>query len=110
MAKGMGEYRTGRYEEAIKWLIRCHDGLMTKAQAEAGVATADLFLAMANHRLGKAPESKMYYLRAKDAIDKLPKAGVADVMGSGVENWMICQTVYREAASMLGAAAPVEKR
>src|SRR5258705_13506503 len=81
MAKGMGEYRTGRYEEAIKWLIRCHDGLMTKAQAEAGVATADLFLAMGNHRMGKAPEAKVVYLAGKDAISKRAKEGVGAGMG-----------------------------
>ena len=88
----------GRYEEAIKWLTRCRDGLKS---APAGTATADLFLAMANQKLGKGPEAKMYYLRAKEAIDKLPKAGMADVGDTGVENWLICQTVYREASAML---------
>jgi hypothetical protein len=66
------------------------------------VATADLFLAMANRRLNKSPEAKLHYLRAKEAIEKLPKAGMGDTGTVGVENWMICQTVYREARAMFG--------
>jgi hypothetical protein len=99
MGKGMGEYRMGRFDEAIKWLNKSRDGLKS---APSGVATIDLFLAMANQRLGKGPEAKMYYQRAKMAIDKLPKAGMADLGKDGVENWMICQAVYREAMGMMG--------
>jgi len=99
MAKGMGEYRMGRFEEAIKWLNKSRDELKN---APAGIATDDLFLAMAHHRLGKGPEAKMYYQRAKEAIEKLPKAGLADIGQNGLENWMICQTVYREAMGMMG--------
>jgi tetratricopeptide (TPR) repeat protein len=102
LGKGMGEYRTGHDEEAIKWLTRSHDGLSGKAGADAGAATADLFLAMANRRLNKAPEAKLHYLRAKEAIAKLPKAGLADGGTVGVENWMICHTVYRETRAMFG--------
>ena len=41
--------------------------------------------------------------RAKIAIDSLPKAGLADLGGTetgGVENWLIVQTVYREASEL----------
>jgi len=102
MAKGMGEYRMGRFEEAIKWLNKSRDELKN---APAGIATDDLFLAMAHQRLGKGPEAKMYYQRAKEAIEKLPKAGLADIGQNGLENWMICQTVYREAMGMMGTGA-----
>jgi serine/threonine protein kinase/tetratricopeptide (TPR) repeat protein len=100
LSKGMGEYRIGRYDEAIKWLLRARSGL----KAPAGSATADLFLAMTHHRLGKAPEAKMFYQRAKESIETLPKLGLADLSGpstGGVENWLICQTVYREAMVLL---------
>ena len=65
------------------------------------MATADLFLAMANQKQGKAPEAKMHFLRARELVEKLPKAGIADLDTGGVENWLICQTVYREASAML---------
>ena len=71
----------------------------------AGTATDDLFLAMAHQRLGKGPEARMYFQRAKEAIEKLPRAGLADVGQNGVENWMIAQTVYREAMGMMGTSA-----
>ena len=100
MGKGMGEYRMGRFEEAIKWLNKSRDSLKN---APAGIATDDLFLAMAHQRLGKGPEAKVYYQRAKEAVEKLPKAGLADVGQNGLENWMICQTVYREAKGMMGS-------
>jgi hypothetical protein len=70
--------------------------------APSGVATIDLFLAMAHQRMGKGPEAKIYYQRAKEMIDQLPKVGMADLGKDGVENWMICQTVYREAKGMMG--------
>jgi tetratricopeptide (TPR) repeat protein len=103
LGKGMGEYRMGRFEESIKWLNKSRDGLKATSAA-AGAATADLFLAMAHHRLGKGPEAKLYYLRAKEAMEKLPKVGVADLGSNGVENWLIFQTVYREASGMIGQA------
>jgi hypothetical protein len=34
----------------------------------------------------------------------LPKVGLGDLGQGGVENWLICQTVYREATAMLGTA------
>jgi tetratricopeptide (TPR) repeat protein len=104
LAKGMGEYRMGRFEEAIKWLSKSSDGLKGTA-TQAGRATADLFLAMAHQKLGKAPEAKLYYLRGKEAVEKLPKVGLADVGSGGVENWLICQAVYREATGMMGTGA-----
>jgi len=99
MAKGMGEYRVGHFEESIKWIGKSRDALKN---APAGAATDDLFLAMAHHKLRKLPEATMYFQRAKDAIDKLPRAGLADIGTGGVENWLICQTVYREAMGMFG--------
>jgi tetratricopeptide (TPR) repeat protein len=104
MAKGMGEYRMGRFEESIKWMTRASDGLKN-ASAPAGKATADLFLAMGNQKLGKRPEAKICYERAKETIEKLPKAGLAVIGENGVENWLICQTVYREAIGMMGTGA-----
>jgi hypothetical protein len=99
MAKGMGEYRAGHFEESIKWISKSREQLKN---APDGTATDDLFLAMAYQKLGKAPEAKMYFQRARDVIDKLPKAGVSDIGATGVENWLICQTIYREAKAMLG--------
>jgi tetratricopeptide (TPR) repeat protein len=99
MAKGMGEYRAGHFEESIKWIGKSRDGLKN---APAGTATDDLFLAMAHQKLGKLPEAKMYFQRAKEVIDKLPRAGLADIGQNGVENWLIAQTVYREAMGMFG--------
>ena len=99
MAKGMGEYRAGQFEESIKWLSKSRQQLKN---APEGTATDDLFLAMAHLKLGRLPEARMYYQRARDVIDKLPRAGLADVGTTGVENWLICQTVYREARGMFG--------
>jgi serine/threonine protein kinase/uncharacterized protein HemY len=99
MAKGMGEYRAGHFEESIKWISKSREQLKNSPE---GTATDDLFLAMAHQKVGKLPEAKMYFQRARDVIDKLPRAGLADIGTSGVENWLICQTVYREATAMLG--------
>jgi serine/threonine protein kinase/tetratricopeptide (TPR) repeat protein len=98
LCKGMGEYRTGQINDAITSLNEARSGLKTPA----GTATVDVFLAMTHHRLGKIPEAKLYYQRAKDVIEKLPKPGLGDLGQNGIENWLILQTVYREATGMMG--------
>ena len=63
-----------------EWLGKSRDLLK---DAPAGVANDDLFLAMAHQKLGRAPEAKMYYQRAKEAIDRLPKASGLFRVSSG---------------------------
>ena len=98
LLKGMAEYRNGGYDAAVNWLT---DSLTPDLPHRT--ATAELYLAMAHHKLGHADEARKFLARAEDRIARLtPRPGVGDLAEGGIENWLICQTALREARVMVG--------
>jgi tetratricopeptide (TPR) repeat protein len=70
-ALGAALYRSGKSEEAVKVLQKALEP--RKAPAPA----AWLFLAMANHRLGKKDDAHQWLDKAKKRIDEMGKEGAA---------------------------------
>jgi hypothetical protein len=96
MCKGMAEYRAGHYESAIDWLARART-----LEAATGLATLDLFTAMAHHRLGHAAEARQWLEQAVARMDtRVPRPGTDDL--DSPENYLICAIVRREAEALIG--------
>ena len=98
LLKGITEYRAGKHASAANWLTAA-----LTPDLPHRTATAESFLAMAQHRLGNREEAKKTLARAEDRVARLtPKPGVGDLAEGGIENWLICQTALREAQSVVG--------
>jgi serine/threonine protein kinase len=97
IAKGMAEYRTDHFDEALNWFAQAKKQLTDPT----ALATCDLFGAMAHHRLGHTDDAQAGFRHALNRIEReIPKADVDD-LGEGIENWLICQIARREAAVLL---------
>ena len=73
--------------------------LTSQDQITAAI-TADLFVAMARHRLGEVTAARQILERARAEIEQVvPRAG--SHLSGGPENWLICYTVFREAQSII---------
>jgi Flp pilus assembly protein TadD len=105
IARGMADYRAGRFAGAIDWLRK---SLTPGADSEEPVrdGLAHAVLAMAHHRLGQAEEARKALDRARDLEERLPASG-----GNLTYNWLRVHVVRREADALLGAAgaAPEKK-
>ena len=99
--KGMAEYRSGRYAEAIPWLRKCR-------QRNSGPfyqTEADLFCAMAYQRLGDRAQARTILNRAVQMMEvNFAKPQDGDVIG-GFPEWILCQVLRREAEGMIGSVA-----
>jgi tetratricopeptide (TPR) repeat protein len=97
LSKGIGEFRSGRFEPAIEWLGKVHP------LNAARDSTVDFFLAMAHHRLGHAEEARDALSKGVKLIDHwLPTyPTVSGEETSGIENWLICQIMRREAEGLI---------
>jgi serine/threonine protein kinase/WD40 repeat protein len=69
LARGMADYRCGNYEGAVDWL---HQSFATGKQTPLLDALANLFLAMAHHRLGEFKDAQVAFAQAKALAEKSP--------------------------------------
>jgi hypothetical protein len=103
---GAALYRAGRFEEAVKQL-----GRAVEKDGKGGAAGAQLFLAMAHHRLKHAGEARTWLTRAAEQIDRtLKKAG--DDSATDLPSWderLRWDLLRREAATLLGPAPGGER-
>ena len=98
LLKGMTEYRAGKFDSAANWLAAARTPDLPHR-----TATAELYLSMAQRRLGKIEEANKTLARAEERVARLtPKPGVGDLAEGGIENWLICQTALREARAVVG--------
>jgi tetratricopeptide (TPR) repeat protein len=105
LAKAMAEYRAGRFEESARWAADAASGLRT--QDQTGKAAADLFAAMAHHRLGRHEQARgMLDDVSRWAEQELPKAGVDDIGRHSIENWLILHVALREAKALVRGEPP----
>jgi tetratricopeptide (TPR) repeat protein len=97
LVKGLAEYRAGRHAEAVKWL----DRLAPRADGGAIDVCAFAVLAMARHRLERAPDARAA-LNSAEAI--LAKNAASRPRGEPVEDWtgwLHGQVLRREAKALL---------
>ena len=99
LAKGMVEYRAGRYAECVKW---CTESRVAYPESyRTSIAAAECFLAMAQHRLGRAGEGRAALDRARHIMEnEVPKAGTDDIGVGNLEDWLIAHVAYREALAL----------
>jgi hypothetical protein len=101
MLEGMAEYRQGNFGPAVESLEASRK-CFTYEGFDAVKATGTLFRAMAHHRLGHAEQARALLAEARAVMEqKLSEAGVEDLEYDGVEDWLICHVVRREAEALL---------
>jgi serine/threonine protein kinase/tetratricopeptide (TPR) repeat protein len=95
--KGIAEYRAGNSRSCAD-LIAGHPALEIPEQQVA----ADLYLAMAQHRLGQDAQAAATFARAAARMDRvLPRPGTRDLGEGNLEVWLMCHVARREAEEQL---------
>ena len=92
---GLANYRIGRFNLAAEQLR----GVSLSSEDQPTIrATARLFLAMSLHQLGRADESLAEFDAARRMVhEAVPIAEVEDLDAVGLEDWLTCQTAWRQA-------------
>jgi tetratricopeptide (TPR) repeat protein len=106
LAKAMAEYRAGRFDACIDMAGKAADRL--RLHNVDGSAAAELFAAMAHHRLGRHDRAAAILDEVARYVEqKVPKFG-ADKFGADftVENWLILHVALREAEALIRAKPP----
>jgi len=109
LAKGMAEYRAGRMDQALEWLLKA-EALWNRYQASAGEIATFFFLSMTYHRLNRAEEAKAKYQRGLRLMEQY--FGGLDQYQPGKGEWyqwLWCQVIRREAEALLGGNEPGKK-
>ena len=94
------EYRRGDYGKAAEWAKRC----LSYPEANNGprTATAHILVAMADQRLGRAPEAQAEFLKGRDLIDAGKER---QTRGSPVQgfwfDWALARVLLREATALM---------
>jgi tetratricopeptide (TPR) repeat protein len=97
--KGLAAYRTDRLDEAVRWL---NEARQTASGWPAGLASAELLLAMSHHRRGDADAAQVAMRRAMDLIDRhVPPPGEARLDAAPMHNRLMCHILLREALTIL---------
>jgi tetratricopeptide (TPR) repeat protein len=103
LAMSMAEYRAGRFEECTRLAGEAAGGL--PASEATGKAAAELFAAMAHHRLGGHERARrMLDEVVRWAQQELPKAGADDI--GVVDDWLIVHVALREAEALIRRSPP----
>jgi WD40 repeat protein/serine/threonine protein kinase len=99
LARGMADYRAGRFVEAIDRLKKVlSPSIIVNLYRDT---MAHLFLAMAHQKLGKSDEARSALDRARELVaQKFPKPdGVG--LDDSWDDWLRCQIVLREAEKVV---------
>jgi eukaryotic-like serine/threonine-protein kinase len=98
MFKSLAEFRRGNFRAALQSLP---DRRLSESPPEQ--ATVELVSAMAHHALGEQDKAVSALAGARDIIERrVPRAGAGDLgLYSGIENWLLCRVIRREAESKL---------
>ena len=101
--KALCLYRMGDYAGCIGWAEQVPDDWWAVARS----ATAPVLAAMGHYRLGHLDQARAALERAeRRAVRDPPKAGEADLGWGNVENWLVYQTLHREAEALIIGKAP----
>lgn len=97
MCKGFALYRNGQFQQAIDMLQRA----ITPDHMPRS-PTVLLIQAMAQWKAGQRTEARSTLHQATERLDtSLPKAGIDDLGSGGIENWLMAQTVRRQAEMLI---------
>ena len=101
LAKGIGDYRTGQFQQAIESLEACRQ----RCPENQGYCRALdlLYLAMANHKLGKGDVAQREYQAALELMAGFAKPGGPTII-SGWNDWVLAEVARKEAETLLGAS------
>jgi eukaryotic-like serine/threonine-protein kinase len=96
-AKGLAEYRLGRFESAASW--------MEKVAAAEGdwhrAVQAQMVLAMAQHQLGRTNDARASLARGLESAQaRLPKGGKGN-LDNQWNDWVIAHALMREAKALV---------
>lgn len=95
--------RLGDFPGCVEWSekVRAADHL----SAAARTASADLLIAMSDFKLRRSNQARAAFEDAERRAEKdLFKAGEGDLDSEWVEDWLVYQTLHREAAALIGPA------
>jgi tetratricopeptide (TPR) repeat protein/predicted Ser/Thr protein kinase len=102
---GAARYRAGRCEDAIRQLHKALEGRWPDATFEkGGTVLVWLYLSLAQHRLGRAEEARLWLNRAARAIDQATSGPGAVPLGEDWFLWAEGQVLRREAEAALGVS------
>jgi tetratricopeptide (TPR) repeat protein len=101
---GAALYRDGRWKEAQTTLtkaIHAYDSLRATTRATDAHAHAQLFLAMANHRLGDSEQAQQSFKSAVKILERDGSASQSDYGGMSWDNRLTAQFLRQEAEQLL---------
>jgi WD40 repeat protein len=99
-AKGMAEYRAGRVEQALEWLLKA-EAMLHREDEDAERIVNFFFLGMAYQRLNRAEQAKAKYQQGLRHMEKV--FGGLNSYQPGKGNWYdwpLCQALRREAEAV----------
>jgi hypothetical protein len=100
LCKGIARYRCGKYDESID---AAQKALIPDRITRAG--SAQLVEAMAQWRKGMHAEAQSTLREATERLDRgLARPGVDDLARDGLEDWLICQVIRRQAEKLIPPA------
>jgi hypothetical protein len=104
MAKGLADYRAGKYADAVTWEERA----VPHVNGTHWDAVKYAVLAMAHYQQGHAKEAGAALDSAKAILVKIPDPAKGQLFGAGDwHDWLHAQILCREADELLtGAKAP----
>ena len=101
LAEGMADYRAGRYDAALAALRESAPAFALPDWA-TGRTTADLFVAMCQHRLGRHDEARATLAAPLKFFEsEAGRPGIDDLITGEPDNWLICHTARREADALI---------
>jgi hypothetical protein len=102
----MAEYRAGRVEQALEWLLKA-EAMFHGEDEDAEKTVLSFYLSMAYHRLNRAAEAKAKYQQGIGHRERV--FGGLDQYQPGKGDWFDwswCQVVRREAEAVLKGSPP----
>jgi tetratricopeptide (TPR) repeat protein len=100
VTRSLAHLRAGEFHRAIALVSHAPGGLYLDVHA-------DLVLAMAHHRMGRADEAAKALGKARALMEqsRFPRME-SDDLGANFHDWLICQLLRREAEALIGPLNP----
>lgn len=102
-AKGMGEYRLNKHEEAEESLRQAAEAMQDEQPSVR--AMIEFFRAMTLQKLKNPDAARKTLQNGIEIMKQVPPGDSGDLSGRnrnwGVENWIACQIAFREASSVV---------